>query len=712
MNLKNLRIGTRLRIAFGLVLVFMVAIAAIGIERLSSLNEHIDALAGEDYLKVEVANKIIDAANADAQAVMLAQIEKKPALAREEFEKIAASDIEVDEHYAVLDSLIASARGKELLGEMKAAREQWTEGRENSNRLLVEAADSETQATALTTTALPALKNYLVSVNAIIDYQGEVFRSSAIEAGEAYHSARLLILGLGALAIVAGIGFALAITRSITIPVQQLGVVAEQVALGDVEQRIETDSRDEIGDLARSFDRIIASQKELARIAAQVSKGDMDVQVELRSESDVLGAAFETLRQTTVDLVTETGRIVQETTEGSLTARGDAGKFRGAFNELVSGINQTLDAFARPIDEASTVLKSVAERDLSVRMTGEYRGDHATLKDSLNTALANLDEALSDVSAASGQVAAASDQISSGSQSLAEGTSEQASSLEEVSASLQELASMTRQNATNAQEAQELSEGARKSASQGVEQMQHLSEAIDRIKTSSDSTAKIVKTIDEIAFQTNLLALNAAVEAARAGDAGKGFAVVAEEVRNLAMRSAEAAKNTAALIEEAVKNADGGVSINSEVLVKLTEINEQVVKVGAVLTEVALASDQQSQGVDQITTAMEQMNGVTQQAAANSEESAATAAELNSQADRMRGLVEQFVLSTGAQRQSSASRPATPTSASAPPAGTRNGQGSGKKTNSNGKSKRGNGAQVRQLVTSAGPPPPRSRRRM
>lgn len=204
---------------------------------------------------------------------------------------------------------------------------------------------------------------------------------------------------------------------------------------------------------------------------------------------------------------------------------------------------------------------------------------------------------------------------------------------------------MTKQNAANAREAQTLSEGARQSATKGMESMRRLSEAMERIKASSDATARIVKTIDEIAFQTNLLALNAAVEAARAGDAGKGFAVVAEEVRNLAMRSAEAAKNTAALIEEAVKNANDGVAHNEEVLKNLEEINGQVNKVREVMGEIAAASEQQSQGIEQVNVAVEQMNQVVQQVAANAEESAAAAEELNSQSAEMRGLVGQFRLS-------------------------------------------------------------------
>lgn len=216
---------------------------------------------------------------------------------------------------------------------------------------------------------------------------------------------------------------------------------------------------------------------------------------------------------------------------------------------------------------------------------------------------------------------------------------------------------MSNKNLASAKEARSLTEGARAGADMGVDRMQRLSEAINRIKTSADSTARIVKTIDEIAFQTNLLALNAAVEAASAGDAGKGFAVVAEEVRNLAMRSAEAAKNTAALIEESVKNAEGGVNLNKEVLCSLHEINSQVRKVSEVMAEITAASDQQVQGVAQIVTAIDQINEVTQTTAANAEESASTAEELSSQAAEMQTLVSNFHLSH-TQERAALKRPA------------------------------------------------------
>lgn len=470
--------------------------------------------------------------------------------------------------------------------------------------------------------------------------------ASEATAEATYRSARWWIAGAIGLSVVCGILLALLITRLVAEPVRQLTDVAGRLAVGDVTQQLDATTSDEVGTLRRSFMRMIDAQRTLADAADRLAAGDTSVQVAPLSSNDVLGHAFVKLRGTMDALVRDTGVLVGAAKAGDLSMRSDDSRYSGAFRELVRGINETLDSVVEPVKEASQVLEQVAARDLSVRVQGAYRGDHARIKESLNRAVGNLDEALQQVSVASGQVASAGVQITCGSQSLAQGTSEQASSLEEIASSMQEMAAMSQQSALSASNARALAEATRLSAERGGESMARLSTAMDCIRDSADRTAKIVKSIDEIAFQTNLLALNAAVEAARAGDAGKGFAVVADEVRALAIRASEASRQTADLIELSVNNVRTGVELNGEVRGNLNAITSQVAQMATLVDDVAAASAQQSEGVIQVNQALEQMNAVTQNLAANAEESAAAAEELAGQSQTMSAMVGEFHLTT------------------------------------------------------------------
>jgi methyl-accepting chemotaxis protein len=241
------------------------------------------------------------------------------------------------------------------------------------------------------------------------------------------------------------------------------------------------------------------------------------------------------------------------------------------------------------------------------------------------------------------QVASASSQVSTASQSLAEGASEQAASIEETSSSLEEMSSMTRQNADNATQADTLMKEANQVVHSANTSMGDLTQSMQEISKASEETSKIIKTIDEIAFQTNLLALNAAVEAARAGEAGAGFAVVADEVRNLAMRAADAAKNTANLIEGTVKKVGAGGELVAKTNEAFGEVAKSTNKVGQLVGEIAAASSEQAQGITQVNTAVNEVDKVTQQNAASAEESASAAEEMNAQAEQMRVYVGELM---------------------------------------------------------------------
>lgn len=484
--------------------------------------------------------------------------------------------------------------------------------------------------------ALPPISDFLKEFSALEDGMekfgdviAETSKSVDAEAQARQQSASRSIVLVALFGSLLMVGLSVMAVRSIRKPLEALATAARGMARGDLSHKVERETDDEVGEVAAALGETKAALERL-----------------VRAEQQVIASAH----------------------AGRLSARSEAEGLNGVYAELVSGMNEVLTVANAPIQEAKDVLSRAENRDLTVRMRGQYQGDFDLIKQATNNALDTLERALSEVQTVSDQVAAAAGQITGASSQMARGASAQAASIEEVLSTLEEITSMSKQNASNAQESRSHAQGATTIADQGTASMSRLSSAVDSIKGAADETAKIIKTIDEIAFQTNLLALNAAVEAARAGDAGRGFAVVAEEVRSLAMRSAEAAKNTTAVIERSLRKAEEGVLINKEASVAFEAIGKQVKKVVEVISEIAESSTQQHDSVARINKGVDTVSRETQQSAAATEQTASAAEQLAAQAENMRTLTSQFRLSQGSQQSYSAGKPAVRRPASPAPA--------------------------------------------
>ena len=447
-----------------------------------------------------------------------------------------------------------------------------------------------------------------------------------------------------------------------------------------------------VGGVNQLIDAFSAPFNVSAEYVDRISKGDIPEPItdEYKGDFNEIKNNLNQLIDVSNGLLEETGNLIQATKDGKLDTRGEAEKFAGGWGNLVGGVNQLIDAFIGPInitaeyvdriskgdipekitddykgdfneiknnlnqcidvlkalieEDGGVALEASANKNLTVRLKREYNGAYAKMKDNINEMLDSMSNALGQAGIASEQVGTASGQVSSSSQALAEGSSEQAASLEETASSLEEMASMVNQNSANANQANTLMKEANQVVDKAKGSMAEVNKAMGDISHASQETQKIIKTIDEIAFQTNLLALNAAVEAARAGEAGAGFAVVADEVRNLAMRAADAAKNTADLIEGTVKKVDNGAGLVKTTDEAFEEVATAAAKVGELVSEISAASDEQSKGIEEVNKAVAEMDKVTQQNAATAEETASASEELSAQANELDSMLAEFEL--------------------------------------------------------------------
>jgi len=508
---------------------------------------------------------------------------------------------------------------------------------------------------------------------------------------------RTVVAMVGGLALVLALAALLgwSITRSIVRPVGEAVRVANDVAAGKLDGRIDTRRQDEVGQLLSAMQRmqqqvvsLIAALTEMTRrhdegqigyriddstfpgeygrmvrdtnalvaqhigvkmraveIMQRYAVGDLSQDMDrLPGEKAVITEAMDATKANLSAINAEIKRLASAASSGDFSQRGDVDQYQYDFRAMIEGLNQLMETTDGNLAEVSELLQAIARGDLTARMEGDFHGVFATMRDDANATVAQLTDIVGRIQDASTSINTAAGEIASGNSDLSRRTEQQAANLEETAASMEELTSTVRQNAESARQANQLAIGAAGVASQGGEVVGKVVTTMSDIEQSSKRIAEIISVIDGIAFQTNILALNAAVEAARAGEQGRGFAVVASEVRTLAQRSANAAKEIKGLIETSVdKVADGSALVN-QAGATMGEIVSSVQRVTDIMAEISAASQEQSAGIEQVNQTITQMDETTQQNAALVEEASAAARSMEEQAQALSESVSVFKL--------------------------------------------------------------------
>ncbi|MEA5124471.1 methyl-accepting chemotaxis protein [Xanthomonas floridensis] len=707
--LQRLNVGRRLGMAFGILILLSGLLVATGLITMSNARYELDTIVNNNMERIRLSSEMLDANTNVAIGLRDIVMVSGDAANRRALKMIEDNRARYRQSHDALAAMPSSDVEKAALTLVQEKRD--ISVKFNNQILDYGIHDQNQQAQALLQgDAATAMDAQQAAIRENAELERRLSKDAYAAAVASMHRGKITLATGGIAALVISGLLAWLITRSLTQPLSQATRTAEAIAAGDLHNDVHTTANDETGRLLQAMDKmqlqvrnLIAAQTEMARhhdagtisfrIDAAAFPGDYGrmandtnllVAAHVAVQTDlarIMGryavgelsedmqplpgekAAFsDTMAQVKLNLSAMNHQIkhlAQSAANGDFSARGDVERFQFDFRIMVESLNHLMSTADGNLQSLSSLLQSIAAGDLTARMSGDFRGVFAQMRDDANATASQLAQIVGNIQQSAVSINAAASEIAAGNQDLSQRTEQQAANLEETAASMEELTSTVKQNAEGARQANQLAIGAARVASQGGDVVGKVVETMSGIEASSKKIADIISVIDGIAFQTNILALNAAVEAARAGEQGRGFAVVASEVRTLAQRSSGAAKQIKDLIDDSVQRVADGSALVRSAGKTMDEVVASVQRVTDIMGEISAASQEQSAGIEQVNQTITHMDETTQQNAALVEEATAAARSMEEQAVQLTDAVAIFRIDAR-QAQDANTRSAAP----------------------------------------------------